>query len=493
MPTESPNQPSFSPRRRWKIGFDMAVRTALVLAVVVMVNYLGAQFFHRFYLSSQTRVELSSLTVSVLHSLTNHVAVTLYYDRKDDFYPEIIALLNEYRSVNPKISVRPVDYMRDAGEAERVKEQYKLDSATDKNLVIFDCDGRVKIANGDALTQFTLEQVPAKNHDQRQLEFQRKPVAFRGEEMFTAILLALENPHPRRAYFLQGHGEPALDDSGDFGYLKFASILAQNYITVTNLQLLGDNAVPADCNLLIIAAPARPLSNLELQKIDQYLAQGGRLFMLFNYASIKQATGLEPILQHWGVNVGADVVQDPKNTITSQDVVVRKFSQHPVVNPLTQLSLQMILPRPVGRVDWRNPPADAPQVDELGYSSPSSTLAGDPTEPPRSYPLMVAVEQKPVAGVASPRGNTRIIVTGDSIFLGNYYIEGGGNRDFLGYAVNWLLDRPSLLQGIGPRPVTEFRLLMTQTQRREVRWLLLGALPGAVLLLGGLVWLVRRK
>jgi hypothetical protein len=120
-------------------------------------------------------------------------------------------------------------------------------------------------------------------------------------------------------------------------------------------------------------------------------------------------------------------------------------------------------------------------------------LEGDPAESPRSYPLMVAVEQKSIAGVVNPRGNTRIVAVGDSVFLGNYYIEGSGNRDFLGYAVNWLLDRPSLLQGIGPRPVTEFRLLMTQTQRREVRWLLLGALPSVVLLLGGLVWLVRRK
>ena len=49
----------------------MVVRTLLVLAVVVMVNYLGAKFFHRFYLSSQTRVALSSRTLSVLHSLTN--------------------------------------------------------------------------------------------------------------------------------------------------------------------------------------------------------------------------------------------------------------------------------------------------------------------------------------------------------------------------------------------------------------------------------------
>ena len=491
MATDSKSQPSFSPGRRWKIGLDVVVRTALVLAVVVMVNYLGAHFFGRFYLSSQTRIQLAPQTMNVLRLLTNHINVTLYYDTKDEgnFYPDIVALLNEYRSVNPRISVRTVDYVRDAGEAEKVKEQYKLNSRTDKNLVIFDCDGRIKIAPGDALTQYTLEQIP----NEKEREFRRKPVAFHGEITFTSILLALENPKPLTAYFLQGHGEPALDDGGDGGYLKFGSLLAQNYIAAINLQLLGDSAVPMDCNLLIIAAPTVPLSELELQKIDQYLAQGGRLFVLFNYASIRQPTGLEPILQRWGVNVVADFVKDLKSTVTGDDVVVRRFSQHPVVNPLTQLSLQMVRPRPVGRVEWQNPSANAPQVDEIAASSPDSVLEGDPAEPARSYPLMVTVEQKSVAGVANPRGNTRIIVVGDSVFLGNYYIQGGANADFAGYAVNWLLDRTTLLKGIGPRPVTEFRLLMTRAQRREVRWLLLGALPGVVLLFGCLVWLARRK
>src|ERR1039458_3316388 len=155
MPTDSKSQPSFSPGRRWKIGLDVVVRTALVLAVVVMVNYLSAHFFGRFYLSSQTRIQLAPQTMNVLRLLTNHINVTLYYDTKDEgnFYPDIVALLNEYRSGNPRISVRTVDYVRDAGEAEKVKEQYKLNSRTDQHLLIFDCDGRIKIAPGDALTQ----------------------------------------------------------------------------------------------------------------------------------------------------------------------------------------------------------------------------------------------------------------------------------------------------------------------------------------------------
>ena len=59
----------------------MVLRTLLVVAVMGMANYLGTQFFHRFYLSSQTQMALSSRTVSVLHSVTNHVDVTSYYDR----------------------------------------------------------------------------------------------------------------------------------------------------------------------------------------------------------------------------------------------------------------------------------------------------------------------------------------------------------------------------------------------------------------------------
>ena len=160
MPTLPKPQPSFSPGRRWKIGFDVVVRTLLVLAVVLMVNFIGARFFGRFYLSSQTRVKLSPQTLEILKSTTNHVQVTLYYDKSDNSYPNIAAWLDEYQAANPRLSVQTVDYVRDAGEAQKIKEQYKLNSPTDKDLVIFDCEGRVKIQSGDALTEVKLEAVP---------------------------------------------------------------------------------------------------------------------------------------------------------------------------------------------------------------------------------------------------------------------------------------------------------------------------------------------
>jgi hypothetical protein len=490
-------QPSFSPGCRWKIGLDMVVRTALVLAVVVMVNFTGAKFYGRFYLSSQAW-KLSTRTLSVVRSITNQVAVTIYYDKTDDWYPAIKALLGEYRTANPDISIKTVDYTLDAGEAEKTKEQYRrfFNSQGDKNLIIFDAGAdRVKIVPGDQIVQTTLEQIPNEDPDDKKPEFRRKPLAFNGEVLFTATLLAVENPKPLKACFLQGDGEPSFTDSGDAGYLKFGAILGENYIAAEPLDLRGQNIIPDDCNLLIIAGPRGAFSETELQKIDQYLAQGGRLFLLFNYLSFKEPTGLDSILQPWGVAVLDDTVQehDPKNTTSGQDVIIYNFSSHPVVNPLTGLALELILPRPVGVVDSQNPPADAPKVEALVFSSPQSTLAGDPAAAPRGYPLMVAVEQKAVPGIASTRGTTRMVVAGDSIFLDNQMIKAGANADFAGYAVNWLLDRPTLLNGVGPRPVTEFHLTMTQAQQINVRWLLLAALPGAILLFGGIVWFARRK
>jgi hypothetical protein len=173
--------------------------------------------------------------------------------------------------------------------------------------------------------------------------------------------------------------------------------------------------------------------------------------------------------------------------------VVRNFNTKSFLNPLTQLALEMVLPRPISKVDWSTPPANPPEVDELAFSSSESTLAGDPAAAPQIYPLIAAIEEKPVAGVAKPRGSTRIVVAGDSLFLDNQLIDAAANRDFVNYAVNWLLDRQELLAGIDPQPVNEYRLMLTRKQGQRLDWLLLGALPGGVMLLGWLVWLVRRK
>ncbi|MGH8024711.1 MAG: Gldg family protein, partial [Limisphaerales bacterium] len=297
------------------------------------------------------------------------------------------------------------------------------------------------------------------------------------------------------AYYLIGQGEPSPVDTGDNGYLKFGAILAENYIRLLPLTLsASDVPSPSDCNLLIIAGPRERFANSDLAKIEHYISQGGRLLVMLDYFSRNQPTGLEDVLADYGVVVGGDTVQD-KNTPVEDAVFVMNFNQkQPVVNPLLDSELELLVPRPVGPKNDPNAPPDAPTVTWLAASSDNSFLSDVPGGAPRSYPLMVAVEGNPAnKGAANAAGNMRMVVIGDSMLLNNKYIEAGANRDFAGYAVNWLLDRPMLLQGIGPRPVVQYRVMMTNTQLWNVRWLLIGALPATALALGGLVWLRRRK
>ena len=99
---------------------------------------------------------------------------------------------------------------------------------------------------------------------------------------------------------------------------------------------------------------------------------------------------------------------------------------------------------------------------------PASTLAGDPAAAPRSYPLMAAVEQKPVRRRRQPARQHAHRRRGRFIFSRQpARLNAAANRDFVSYAANWLLDRTMLLAGIGPRPVTEFRLMMTRNQQSK--------------------------
>jgi ABC-type uncharacterized transport system involved in gliding motility auxiliary subunit len=106
-------------------------------------------------------------------------------------------------------------------------------------------------------------------------------------------------------------------------------------------------------------------------------------------------------------------------------------------------------------------------------------------------PIAVASEKGGVSGVAAGRGAARLVVIGDSMLLSNGVLDSVGNRDFASLCVSWLLDRQQSL-AIGPRPLREWRLSLSQRQINLIQWSLLGALPGGVLLLGFVVWSRRR-
>jgi ABC-type uncharacterized transport system involved in gliding motility auxiliary subunit len=495
MASAANNPPSFSLSRRWSIGLNVIVASLAVLTLVAGVNYLAARHYWRFHWFDHTRQQLSPLSARVLGALTNDIKITVLFNTQEPLYPYVSALLNEYRHASPRVTVETVDYLRDPAAAQLVKAQYKLTGLTDKDVVIFDGNGKTRLVYQNELSEYDYSELLAG----RSKEVKR--VAFKGEMFFTAAIVQITDPRQPRAYYLQGHGEHnALNDSHELGYAKFLRVLQEKNIAVQPLSLLGTNEVPADCQLLVIAGPEDRLAPLETERIERYLQQGGKLFVLF--APLSQFTGLERMLANWGIEVGNDALMDKVNTTGGFDLLTTRFGSHPITKPLYDFRLHCVLPRSVQKSRAAPQTADAPKVEELVTTEDSAFAVADirgrvPYPNPardRRGPISfaVAVEKGGLQGVTADRGATRMVVVGESQFLGNQLIESQANRDFASLAVNWLLDRPWLMGGLGPRPLHEYKLNLPRSQVRKLQWIFLAAIPGAVLLLGFLVWLRRR-
>jgi ABC-2 type transport system permease protein len=425
------------------------------------------------------------------------VRVTIYFDGTEPLYPMCVSLLKEYANANSRIAVEAVDYVRNPGAAQIVKTKYKLTERSDRDLIIFDCKGQLpKIVHASELSEYDMKPFLAMQTQEI------KRTHFKGELLFTSAILKVTTPRALKAYFLDGHGEHSPDATDKVsGYSQFADVLAENTLKWEKLRLEGPGDVPADCTLLIVAGPRQGMVPEVIAKIDRYLKQGGRMLALFNNPGLQRASGLERVLAEWGVTVGQDVVYDDQNSVTKEDVVVSLFGSHPLSKPFGGTSLYLVRPRSITKA--RSSGADPPQVDVLATTGPGGRIVTDVRPDGRIYrlpsdhigeiPLMVAVEKGGLRNVSGVRGATRIVVVGDSYFLGNETIGNVGNRDFATHALNWLMAKDDLLVAIPPKPIKEYKVNLTRSQLSAAHWILLAALPGAVLVFGWLVWLRRRR
>ena len=511
MAKEDLSKPSFSAGRRFATGLNAFVGLAAVLAIAVMLNYLAARHYVRRELNSVRRTQLSTQTARVLQSLTNEVRVTVFFDARDqeELHSLTTKLLREYTYLTPHLLFKVIDPTREPAKAELLLARYKLTSLKNKNFVIFDCAGRTKVVYENELSDYDVNAVVSGKSQ----EFRR--TAFRGEMLFTTAIFNLANPRQFKVCFLDGHGEhdPDKADAEQLhGYGKFAAILHEEVNAAWGkISLLGTNEIPADCQLLVIAGARLPFDDAELEKISQFMKQGGRLFALLGnmgYSSGRKS-GLEKLLAQSGIIVSDSMVFDPKFQLTSAgDLLTAQLNPgHPVTKALLadsdDLRIRLVLPRALTNAAVAGP--DAPKIEVLAAGSEEAVEAseirdGVPyrnqyTDRQGAFPLILAAEQGNVKGVTTERGAMRLIVAGDSLAFDNQMIDTApGNHAFAALAVNWLLDRPPiLLQGLLPRPLKEYHVVMSHREQQIADVILLAGMPAVVLLFGGLVWWRRRK
>jgi hypothetical protein len=328
-----------------------------------------------------------------------------------------------------------------------------------------------------------------------------EPVGYPTEGNLTTALLRLLGPERLRAYFLLGHGELDLADESDDGYSLVRETLLREGIEPRGWIGPARETVPSDADLVIIGAPERDLLRGEIDALQRYLADGGRLLALLEPG---QRTNLDDLLERWGFGLPPGVVADQATSPLLEEprvvsLVVNSFSpDHPVVRRFSARTM-LLMPtvRPVSAV---RKPEPNDQLHELVFSSRygwieqdvEAALRGrevspDPDEPGgRELPIAVAGRY--------PRGGTetRIVVVGDRDFTSNIYLHALFNRDLLMNAIHWLADRTAGIT-IRDKAWTPRQDPLTMHETLSFFYFFAFALPEALLLLGIIAWYRQRS
>jgi len=478
---------SFSPTVRRVISRRVVLAAVMAAICVVLANLLALRNPAQLVLARSADHSLSPLTKNVLGALTNEVRAVVLFNRQADLFEPVKNLLIEYERISPRLKLELVDPTRDSARAEAVQAELRLPIRSAENRVIIAANNAAKAINESELSILDLSEFMDTREARR--------THFSGERLFTSAIVAVTGGRQTKVGFVTGHGEhKASDTGGQWGYSKLAKLLQQKGLILQEIPLSGTNSIPADCRLLIVAGPRTPYDAGELAKLREFVDTGGSLFALFNFYSLQRPTGLEKFLADYDFEIGFNEVSDSKNEQSGQGglLLVDVLDGHPVTKPILGSRLQMIIPRSVGLPEPEEGD-EPPPVTILAHSSDD----GKAGRRNRDNQVTVEMEGKVPLIAAKLHANdehppARIVVAGDSLFLGNSAIEAGANRDFAGLAVNWLLERDHLL-AIAPRDVTEYRISLTRAEMISITWVLLLVLPGGTLGLGLLWWRRQMK
>ena len=480
-------------RRGVRFAFRLNLLVSILLAATLwgMANYLGYRYYARWDISSDQFYQLSDKTHALLDSITNDVAVTLYLMPTNSIYRDMERLLEEYEYACDRIRVDKVDPHRDLMQARELEAKHGL---TEPGVLVFESGERAHVVNRSEL-------VRAEYQMQMDGQAVSRTEYFLGEAVCSSALREVTQGRPSQVYVLQGHGEGDFESYDEFyGFSEIAQRIRRDHVNLRPLLLGERRRVPEDADALIIPRPSRPIPQPELDLLQAYLENSGRLLLLLEP---KRDAGLRPLLEDWGIQIYDDLVLDGTRFLSRGELVVTAYGRHPITESLSRTATIFYGPRSVEAAAPSTDAqvaADRPRVVSLAATSQSGWAEMDLGQNPATYdigidrpgPVSIAVAMEkgttPAIDVELPP--TRMVVFGDSDFIANGALS-GGNADLLLNSLNWLLERKTQM-AISPKPFADYRLTIGPGQRRGLLLAVVAMIPGAAAVLGGLVWAVRR-
>jgi ABC-type uncharacterized transport system involved in gliding motility auxiliary subunit len=466
---------SFSGREA-RFGSLAVASIAVVLAILVGINYLASRRNKRWDLTAARQFTLSDQTKKVLSELDKPVTAFVF-DRAENF-DRFRPRLDEYRYISDQLTVEYIDVERRPALA----TQYQVQTA---GTVVFAYDGRVERVTSD------------------------------GEQELTNGLIKVIQGRQNKVYFVQGHGEKTTDAADREGYSAIADSLTSDNFAHAPLVLAQQQEVPADVTVLIVAGPTSDFLAPEIDILKAYLARGGKLFVLLDppeKPGDPELANLVGLIKEWGIDPGLNVVVDASGVGqmigTGPEVpIAAKYNPHPITERFNLLTAY-----PFARSVTANAAGASNRfAQNLIETSDSSWAETDIRQLMTSGQVQRETEKGDLAGPVSlgaavsagaenapapadadaPKPETRVVVLGDSDFAANRWLGISGNRDLFLNTVNWLAQQENLI-AIRAKDPEDRRITLSADQDRRILWLTVFIIPGLILLAGVQAWWQRR-
>jgi ABC-type uncharacterized transport system involved in gliding motility auxiliary subunit len=342
----------------------------------------------------------------------------------------------------------------------------------------------------------------------------------KNEEGLTNALIKLLRIEAKKVYFITGHGEHSIDDYSKEGYDKIrAAIKAENY-DIEELLLLREEKVPEDSAVLVSAGPKMDYEPHELDLIENYLQEGGRVIFLIDPGEKnEQFINISMFLERYGLVLGSDVIIDQLSRALGGDFFMPVINSY-TINPITkdfELATFLRFARSVGTKDTGDTQIFSRIVANTGEASWAeknldSLFSGEGAEfnegidekgpvgimaystitlgQEQDAETMEETETE-VDGGEKPVQEAFIFVAGDSDFIANAMYQTQGNKDLFLNTVNFMSDRGDLIT-IRPKQQESVYLTLTSKQGRIAFFISMIIIPLFVIFVGIYINIQRR-
>lgn len=447
----------FWQRRSTQAGTNAFVSILAVLAILGLINYLGARYTTRLDLSENQFFTLAPQTQQVLRNLKQPVKVVVF-----DHQPQPLTrtLLEQYQRQGQRFSFQLIDPQAQPNLAQK----YKVRNSGDAFL-----------ESGDRTQR--LEQI--------------------SESSLTAAL-EKATTQPAKIYVLQGHGERALEASaaGQGSLDQAINALKEKNFTSEPLNLLQQPQKLQDAAVVLIAAPARALFPAEVRRLQDYLNRGGSLLLL---VEPQTNPGLEPLLKDWGVQLDNRLVIDASGQ--GQQVglgpavpLVNQYGEHPITQDFRGGTSFYPTAQAIQTQQKSNE-----QVSQLLMTGNQSWAEGNPQSEAlefnagrdRQGPLALGVALSRSTNQGQKSRESRMVVIGDVDFATGNLFEQQLNGDVFLNSVTWLSNRDNQTLSIRPKEQTNRRINLTPQQSRLITLIAFG-LPLVAFGTAAALWWRRR-